>query len=249
MKRACSIAGLLALTAGTAAAAVQPASLFQDNMVLRREVGIPADWVGKTLTLRLGPIDDADFTYVNGRPVGSLTSSDAWLRPREYTVPGEFVPSETVTIAVRVLNTFGAAGLFGEDGEYAIFPKGAGTWTPISLAGEWAFRLGSPTRSWRRRSCNGKRNGERDMRSSEAGARMKWLQDAKFGLFIHWGPSSVAGSAGNSPMPFTLRASSWAGTTPRGTGATRTIWWVTTAPTTPSITARFGSCRIGPMRT
>jgi alpha-L-fucosidase 2 len=44
---------------------------------------LPKNWVGKTMKLDLGRIRDLDFTYVNGKLVGSTEST---TNKRSYTI-------------------------------------------------------------------------------------------------------------------------------------------------------------------
>jgi sialate O-acetylesterase len=73
----------------------------------RKEVSIPKSWIGRELTLSLGPVDDIDFTYFNGVQVGS---KPGWNTPRKYIVPANLVKSTKVLIAVRVMDNGGDAG-------------------------------------------------------------------------------------------------------------------------------------------
>jgi len=115
----------------------------------RRTQTIPAEWVGKDLTLSLGPIDDNDWTYVNGTLVGStgIDVVGAWAVPREYTIPGRLLASTSLTIAVRVFDSSGGGGFSGTPGAMSLRPKTSGD--SISLAGPWRMkwerRVKSPT--------------------------------------------------------------------------------------------------------
>lgn len=105
----------------------------------RREVEIPADWVGQDLTLSLGICDRADICYVNGRQIGATGRANSLAHydtVRRYPIPGKIVDSTTITIAVEVKNfcsicTFG--GMIGPEEEMFI-SRGE---TPVSLAGNW----------------------------------------------------------------------------------------------------------------
>ena len=78
---------------------------------MRRTVEIPAAWAGKELTLELAVIDDNDFTYFDGVEVGHTEGCMAF---RRYTVPASLVRAGRVTIAVRVMDTGGLGGIFGD---------------------------------------------------------------------------------------------------------------------------------------
>ena len=101
----------------------------------RRQVTIPRSWIGQALTLRLGPIDDMDRTYVNGVLVGGLMGLDHWRTPRIYAVPGSLVRDTVLQIAVRVVDFTGGGGLWGNGQPVDLFA--ADSAAAIPLSGEW----------------------------------------------------------------------------------------------------------------
>ena len=109
----------------------------------RRDVDIPSAWAGKDLTLRLGPIDDFDNTYFNGKEVGRITkSTPGWyITPREYTVPGALVRPGKNTIAVRIVDSWLGGGFGGEAAAMQLLLKGGGAQDVVPLAGDWVFRI------------------------------------------------------------------------------------------------------------
>ncbi len=80
----------------------------------QKSVVIPVTLKGKVLYLNLGRIDDMDWAYLNGTPIGQTTttaqaSSD--IR-RSYRIPGDAIRfGQPNVIAVRVLDTRGAGGI------------------------------------------------------------------------------------------------------------------------------------------
>jgi sialate O-acetylesterase len=83
----------------------------------RKAVDIPESWIGKTLRLSLGAIDDFDVTYFNGIQVGT-TGEDIpnfWMHQRQYTVPADAVNSKKALIAVRIFDHYGQGGFVGGD--------------------------------------------------------------------------------------------------------------------------------------
>ncbi len=106
-------------------------------MWFRRSIIIPPDWNGRELTLSLGPIDDNDVTYFNGKRIGGINN---YQQPRMYTVPAELVRAGRAVIAIRVEDTGGAGGFNGAPDAMTIAPSdGAGE--PIGLAGHWYWQL------------------------------------------------------------------------------------------------------------
>ncbi|MBI1374627.1 MAG: sialate O-acetylesterase [Phycisphaera sp.] len=104
----------------------------------RLAVTLPDGAAGKKAKLRLGPIDDIDTTYVNGRWVGGET---VWNHPREYNVPAGVLKAGRNVIAVRVLDTGGGGGLFGGADQMTLDVDGA---SPVSLAGDWRYAATTP---------------------------------------------------------------------------------------------------------
>ena len=60
-------------------------------------------------SLSLGPVDDQDWTYVNGVLVGT---TNVWDAPRDYKIPEGVLHSGTNTIAVKVLDWGGHSGFW-----------------------------------------------------------------------------------------------------------------------------------------
>jgi len=107
---------------------------FDGVVWFRKILTLPAGWAGQDLTLDLGPIDDMDNTYFNGTEVGHTRGYNT---PRHYQIPGKLVKSGRNVLAVRVIDTGGGGGLWGEPDQMTIgLPSGASQ----SLAGTWQYR-------------------------------------------------------------------------------------------------------------
>ncbi len=76
----------------------------------RKSFEMPSDWDGSELLIKLGAVDDLDTTWVNGQLMGS---TPGYSTPRNYTVSGDQIKSNKISIAVRVLDTGGGGGLWG----------------------------------------------------------------------------------------------------------------------------------------
>jgi sialate O-acetylesterase len=109
---------------------------FDGAVWFRKTVEVPEAMTGKDLVLSLGPIDDMDRTYFNGKLIGSNESSGVWQVDRNYNVPKDFVKSGPNIIAVRVIDNQGGGGIWGKPGSIMISVKGAGS-SRIDLDGEW----------------------------------------------------------------------------------------------------------------
>ena len=88
------------------------------------------------VTLGLGEIDDSDISYVNGHEVGRMTN--AWDKPRRYTVPASALRAGRNVITVRVEDTGGGGGIVGVPAE--LYVESGGVKRP--LAGAWKFKVG-----------------------------------------------------------------------------------------------------------
>lgn len=103
-----------------------------------KEVIIPDAWVGKSLSLHLGAIDDCDKTYVNGVCVGSHHHTGEYGIQREYKIPARYVKNTVLTIAVRVTDTGGEGGFAGAIDEDGMCVKYGNE--KVSIEGAWKFR-------------------------------------------------------------------------------------------------------------
>ena len=95
---------------------------------------IPKD----SVTLSLGPIDDSDITYINGKKVGEMDMK--YNTPRVYKIAPEVLRSGRNVIAVRVKDTGGEGGINGSaDQLYLLISK-----EKMALSGKWKYKIGSP---------------------------------------------------------------------------------------------------------
>ena len=86
----------------------------------RFEVTLPANFVGRDLTLNLGAIDDHDTTFFNGTEVGSTRG---WDTPRSYAVPRAAVRAGKNVVAIEITDGAGPGGLHGEPEAFFIHPE------------------------------------------------------------------------------------------------------------------------------
>jgi len=97
----------------------------------RREISLDSSWEGKKATLQLGPIDDADTVWINGKKAGTTMG---WNKPRSYDIPSSLLKEGTNVVAIRVLDTGGEGGLRGQPNELQLTADGL---EPNKLAGKW----------------------------------------------------------------------------------------------------------------
>ncbi|MCP5526145.1 MAG: hypothetical protein H7A47_04970 [Verrucomicrobiales bacterium] len=116
---------------------------FDGLVWFRKTVEIPTSWTGRDVLLELGPIDDADRTWVNGVEVGSHLGPDQWNVPRNYAVEAGILRPGRNVIAVLVLDTRRDGGFHGQPDQMRLGPVGVGTPDAIPLAGPWRYRVGA----------------------------------------------------------------------------------------------------------
>lgn len=106
-------------------------------VIFRTTFDVPASWVGKTLVLDLNRIRDLDYTYINGKLVGSMDGTD----PRRYKIAPGVLHAGKNTIAVQVFNFFDKGGIAGYKDtarHIGIYPEG-GEAAKISLVKDWKY--------------------------------------------------------------------------------------------------------------
>jgi len=105
----------------------------------RKEFQLPSSWQDQAAILNLGPVDDADTTWINGIQVGRTF---LWTKDRSYIIsPGILTPGRNV-IAVRVLDTAGGGGIY-PSASMPMTLDWAGGKESLSLAGNWKYRIGA----------------------------------------------------------------------------------------------------------
>ncbi|MCB0582866.1 MAG: beta galactosidase jelly roll domain-containing protein, partial [Phaeodactylibacter sp.] len=103
----------------------------------KRAFTLAAGEVAGPVKLELGPIDDSDVTYVNGVEVGRMINQ--YNADRSYAVPAGLLREGENTITVRVIDTGGGGGIYGEPEALKIITSRRS----ISLAGPWHFSIGT----------------------------------------------------------------------------------------------------------
>jgi len=103
----------------------------------RTSFELTADEARRGVRLGLGMIDDSDISWVNGVQVGRMTSQ--WNVARRYDVPPNALRAGRNVIAVRVEDTGGGGGIYGDSALLYVETNGARR----PLAGSWKFRVGA----------------------------------------------------------------------------------------------------------
>lgn len=125
---------------------------FDGTVWYRRTVDIPAEWAGKECVVEIGPVDDADVLFVDGRAVANTVGD--LQTPRRYRVPGSMMKAGPCVLAIQVLDTGGEGGLMAgpmrmtctaaaaKDGAESSDDQAGGGNTVIALDGPWMRRVG-----------------------------------------------------------------------------------------------------------
>ncbi len=103
----------------------------------RTGFNLPEKLSGRPLVLHLGPVDDSDAAWVNGRKVGE--TFDDRRAYRVYPVDANLVKTGRNTLVVRIENYGSRGGMWGKPEEVYLQ---AGD-EQISLAGIWKYKIGT----------------------------------------------------------------------------------------------------------
>ena len=108
------------------------------NVWLRKAIMITPAEAGKPALLELSMIDDNDDCYLNGTKIGSTSS---YTEKRKYSIPAGILKEGKNVIAVRVNDTGGGGGIYGEAADIKLTIGNS----IQSLAGSWLFSIESVT--------------------------------------------------------------------------------------------------------
>ena len=102
----------------------------------RLSFDLGADEAARGVKLGLGAIDDADITWVNGVEVGRTNGYNV---PRVYDVPPSALRTGRNVLAVRVEDTGGGGGIYGDSSR--VFLDVGGARRPLTAG--WKLRVGT----------------------------------------------------------------------------------------------------------
>lgn len=121
---------------------IEAAGLDIDGEIwFRTRLNLDQATASKGIELHLGPINDSDVTYVNGRQVGATT--DQSRESRVYRVPASLLEAGTNQIAIKLTDNWGRGGFTGSKDDF--YYSSAGQKTP--LPEEWKYRITEITRA------------------------------------------------------------------------------------------------------
>ncbi|MDB4919545.1 MAG: glycoside hydrolase family 95 protein [Mucilaginibacter sp.] len=102
---------------------------------LRTNFDLPTNMTGKNMILSIGRVRDIDYTYVNGKSVGSANNTAS----RKYIIPASLLHVGKNTIAVQVVNFFDKGGLTTIKEKFAVYPEGTKPENGILLKPQWKY--------------------------------------------------------------------------------------------------------------
>jgi sialate O-acetylesterase len=123
---------------------------FDGTIWLRATITLTDKQASQGATLSLGPVDDLDTTFVNGREIGS---SQGWDRPRDYKIAPGVLKAGANLIAVRAIDTSGGGGAWGPAAQKGLkFDDGSF----VPLGATWRYKVSTtiaqsglpPTAPW-----------------------------------------------------------------------------------------------------
>lgn len=102
----------------------------------KKEVELTAEEVNNEAVLNLGVIQNSNVTFVNGVQIGF--TPDVWGRNSSYTIPNFVLKPGKNVITVRISNYGGDGGFTSKPDDLKLITSTK----PISLSGEWSYKIG-----------------------------------------------------------------------------------------------------------
>jgi sialate O-acetylesterase len=109
---------------------------FDGIVWFTKKITLPENWKTNGVKLNLGTIDDNDITFVNGVKVGETVGYNVG---RSYVIPANLLKDGENTITVRVFDSGGGGGVYGEAKDLNLTNNKT---EKISLAGDWKYKVG-----------------------------------------------------------------------------------------------------------
>jgi sialate O-acetylesterase len=114
---------------------------FNGVVWYRNSFQLDANQARGAATLSLGPIDEVDTTWVNGKAVGYTSGAGT---PRSYALPPGTLRAGENTIAVAALDTYATGGMLGTAGQRSLTLEDG---TRVPLDSGWRFLPAPPPSS------------------------------------------------------------------------------------------------------
>jgi alpha-L-fucosidase 2 len=106
---------------------------------VRTSFTLPKTWEGKNMVLELGRIRDNDFTYLNGKQIGT---SEGISKNRKYLIEASVLKPGKNELAIQVINFYDKGGLIGKKGavnSFLLHPETETSAQPLVLDGDWKY--------------------------------------------------------------------------------------------------------------
>ena len=101
----------------------------------RKELDLTDEQTQSNLSLHLGKIDDSDITFLNGIEIGE--TDNQYDKDRIYTIDKKYLKPGKNMIVVRVDDTGGGGGMWGEpEDQFVAIGK-----EKIDISGNWKFKI------------------------------------------------------------------------------------------------------------
>jgi sialate O-acetylesterase len=105
----------------------------------RKEIQLTEQETNANATLHLGKIDDSDITFMNGIEIGK--TEGLYDKDRVYTIPKEILRPGKNMIVVRVDDTGGNGGIWGDpDNQFLAIGS-----EKMEISGDWKFKISKAT--------------------------------------------------------------------------------------------------------
>jgi sialate O-acetylesterase len=102
----------------------------------QKDIELEASDLLNDVEIHLGPIDDSDITYLNGKEIGRTIQK--YNEPRIYEVEKSLLKKGKNSLVVRVEDTGGGGGIYGSPENMRVVL----TDKKVSLAGSWKYKIG-----------------------------------------------------------------------------------------------------------
>jgi sialate O-acetylesterase len=111
---------------------------FDGTIWLRATITLTEAQARQGATLSLGPIDDIDTTFVDGRLIGSR---QGWDTPRAYAIAPGVLKAGPNLIAIRAVDTSGGGGAWGPAAQKGL-KLDDGSFVPLGAS--WRYKVSAP---------------------------------------------------------------------------------------------------------
>jgi len=107
----------------------------------RKVIHIPPSAAKMEYVLELGPIDEMDVTWFNGKKIGEHSRVDDWTTPRIYTIPANLIKPDANTLLLLISNEYLEGGIYGHPHQVKMTPRDTSRSQQISLSGDWQYKI------------------------------------------------------------------------------------------------------------